>query len=100
MKKSKFNNNVSLIKNAINNDKLVVFAGAGVSKDSGIPLRSELIEEISNGSSKLTDILIKTKVLAFKLKNEEVFPLFLVGGTFVLGNFSFFTIRSTIILFA
>lgn len=46
MKKSKFNNNVSLIKNAINNDKLVVFAGAGVSKDSGIPLWSELIEEI------------------------------------------------------
>lgn len=46
MKKNKFNNNVSLIKNAINNDKLVVFAGAGVSKDSGIPLWSELIEEI------------------------------------------------------
>ncbi len=32
----------------------------------------ELIEEISNGSSKLTDILIKTMVLAFKLKNEEL----------------------------
>lgn len=46
MIKNKFNNNVSLIKKAINNDKLVVFAGAGVSKDSGIPLWSELIEEI------------------------------------------------------
>ncbi|MBS4041317.1 MAG: SIR2 family protein [Flavobacteriales bacterium] len=46
MKKTKFNNYVSLIKNAINNDKLVVFAGAGVSKDSGVPLWSELIEEI------------------------------------------------------
>lgn len=32
----------------------------------------ELIDEISNGSTKLTDILIKTKVLAFKLKNEEL----------------------------
>lgn len=46
MIKNKFNNNVSLIKKAINKDKLVVFAGAGVSKDSGIPLWSELIEEI------------------------------------------------------
>jgi hypothetical protein len=32
----------------------------------------ELIDEISNGNSKLTDILIKTKVLAFKLKNETL----------------------------
>lgn len=46
MIKNKFNNNVSLIKKAINNDKLVVFAGAGVSKDSGIPLWNELIEGI------------------------------------------------------
>lgn len=46
MIKNKFNNNVSLIKKAINNDKLVVFAGAGVSKDSGIPLWNELIEDI------------------------------------------------------
>lgn len=43
---NKFKNNVSLIKRAINNDKLVVFAGAGVSKDSGIPLWNELIEDI------------------------------------------------------
>lgn len=46
MVRNKFNNNVSLIKKAINNDKLVVFAGAGVSKDSGIPLWNELIEDI------------------------------------------------------
>lgn len=35
-------------------------------------LIEEIIEEISNGKSKLTDILIKSKVLAFKLKNEEL----------------------------
>lgn len=46
MRKNKFNNNASLLKKAINNDKLVVFAGAGVSKDSGIPLWNELIEEV------------------------------------------------------
>lgn len=46
MNKSKFNNNISFIKKAINNDKLVVFAGAGVSRDSGIPIWSELIEDI------------------------------------------------------
>ncbi|WP_407505198.1 SIR2 family protein [Elizabethkingia meningoseptica] len=48
MIKNKFNNNVSLIKKAINNDKLVIFAGAGVSKDSGIPLWNELIDDIKN----------------------------------------------------
>ncbi len=42
----KFKNNISFVKKAINNDKLVVFAGAGVSKDSGIPLWDELIEDI------------------------------------------------------
>lgn len=45
---SKFQNDVSLIKEAINNDRLVVFAGAGVSKDSGIPLWGELIDEVKN----------------------------------------------------
>lgn len=45
---NKFLNNVSLIKEAINNDRLVIFAGAGVSKDSGIPLWGELINELKN----------------------------------------------------
>lgn len=48
MIKNKFNNSVSLLKNAINNDKLVIFAGAGVSKDSGIPLWNELLNEIKD----------------------------------------------------
>ena len=47
MAKNRINNNIALIKKAIDNDKLVVFAGAGVSKDSGIPLWGELIKEIS-----------------------------------------------------
>ncbi|MHC5202185.1 SIR2 family protein [Myroides sp. LJL119] len=46
MTRGKQNNNIALIKKAINNDKLVVFAGAGVSKDSGLPLWGELIQEI------------------------------------------------------
>lgn len=48
MMQNKFNNNVSFIKEAINNDKLVVFAGAGISKDSGIPLWGELIKNAKN----------------------------------------------------
>ena len=46
MIQNKFNNNVSQIKKAIDNDKLVIFAGAGVSKDSGIPLWGELINNL------------------------------------------------------
>lgn len=46
MIKNKFNNTISILKKAIDNDKLVVFAGAGISKDSGMPLWSELIKDI------------------------------------------------------
>ncbi len=43
---TEFKNNISRIKQAIESDQLVVFAGAGISKDSGIPLWSELIKSI------------------------------------------------------
>src|SRR5690625_2510247 len=43
---AEFKNNISRIKQAIESDQLVVFAGAGISKDSGIPLWSELIKLI------------------------------------------------------
>ncbi|WP_304137309.1 SIR2 family protein, partial [Mesonia mobilis] len=46
MKKNIFNNDISVIKEAINTDRLVIFAGAGISKDSGIPLWSELVKGI------------------------------------------------------
>ncbi|GAB4160011.1 MAG: hypothetical protein Tsb0033_15330 [Winogradskyella sp.] len=48
MIKSKYNNNIASIKEALNNDRLVVFAGAGVSKDSGVPLWFELEQGIKN----------------------------------------------------
>lgn len=39
---------IKVIKNAINTKKLVVFAGAGISIDSGVPSWSRLIDEIKN----------------------------------------------------
>jgi accessory colonization factor AcfC len=57
MIEKKFKHNVSQIKNAINNDRLVVFAGAGVSKDSGIPLWSELIEDIKGPFKNRSNII-------------------------------------------
>ncbi|QQU02189.1 SIR2 family protein [Myroides odoratus] len=73
MDKNKLNNNIALIKKAIDNDKLVVFAGAGVSKDSGIPLWSELIKEISgnlNEEVKLDDPLKVAQIL-YNEKGEK-----------------------------
>lgn len=73
MIRNKFNNNVSLIKKAINNDKLVVFAGAGISKDSGIPLWSELINEIKghlNEDTKEEDPLKIAQIL-YNEKGEK-----------------------------
>ncbi len=48
MKKRTFDNQVSVLSEAIKNNRLVVFAGAGISKDSGIPLWNELINEVKN----------------------------------------------------
>jgi hypothetical protein len=42
------------------------------SNNQNMKIIEEIIDEISNGNTKLTDILIKTKVLAFKLKNKEL----------------------------
>ncbi|MCB9202180.1 MAG: SIR2 family protein [Flavobacteriales bacterium] len=42
MVKNKFNNYVSFLKDVLDKDRLVVFAGSGISKDSGIPLWNEL----------------------------------------------------------
>lgn len=70
---SKFQNDVSLIKEAINNDRLVVFAGAGVSKDSGIPLWGELIDEVKkylNESTYETDAL-KIAQMLYNEKGEK-----------------------------
>ncbi|MGI6692147.1 MAG: SIR2 family protein [Christensenellales bacterium] len=41
-------NSIKEIKKARDNDRLVIFVGAGVSKNSGIPTWSELISEIAN----------------------------------------------------
>lgn len=43
---NKFLADIKIIKSAINTKKLVVFAGAGISIDSGVPSWSKLIEEI------------------------------------------------------
>lgn len=43
---NKFLADINIIKNAINTKKLVVFAGAGVSVDAGVPSWGRLIEEI------------------------------------------------------
>ncbi|WP_294285480.1 SIR2 family protein, partial [uncultured Chryseobacterium sp.] len=73
MEQSKFFNDISLIKEAINNDRLVVFAGAGVSKDSGIPLWGELINEVKkylNEDTKETDAL-KIAQMLYNEKGEK-----------------------------
>ncbi|NDI98707.1 hypothetical protein GWA97_06435 [Flavobacterium sp. LaA7.5] len=45
---NKFLADIQVIKNAINTKKLVVFAGAGISIDAGVPGWGKLIEEIKN----------------------------------------------------
>lgn len=70
MLQNKFNNNVSLIKEAINNDKLVVFAGAGISKDSGIPLWGELINNAKNYLNETTEETDSLKIAQI-LYNEK-----------------------------
>lgn len=70
---SKFLNDVSLIREAINDDRLVVFAGAGVSKDSGIPLWGELIDEVKkylNESTYESDAL-KIAQMLYNEKGEK-----------------------------
>ncbi|TMU54589.1 SIR2 family protein [Flagellimonas algicola] len=70
MLKNEFNNNASSIKEAINNDRLVVFAGAGVSKDSGIPLWNELQEGIRERLNEETSEVDPLKI-AQLLYNEK-----------------------------
>ncbi|MBB6330903.1 hypothetical protein HNP24_001853 [Chryseobacterium sediminis] len=70
---SKFLNDVSLVREAINNDRLIVFAGAGVSKDSGIPLWGELIDEVKkylNESTYESDAL-KIAQMLYNEKGEK-----------------------------
>jgi hypothetical protein len=43
------NESKQVIRNAINNNKLVIFVGAGVSKNSGYPLWHEIIDRFSSG---------------------------------------------------
>ncbi|AXG69584.1 NAD-dependent deacetylase [Kordia sp. SMS9] len=70
MKKNRFNNQVASIKEAVDTDRLVVFAGAGVSKDSGIPLWRELEKGIE---SHLNETLYESDALkiAQMLYNEK-----------------------------
>src|SRR6056297_186056 len=70
MRKNKFNNDVASIKEAINNDRLVVFAGAGVSKDSEIPLWNELQEGIRDRLNERTSEVDPMKI-AQLLYNEK-----------------------------
>ena len=43
----KFLADVQIIKNALNTNKLVIFAGAGISVDANVPSWGSLIEKIS-----------------------------------------------------
>jgi NAD-dependent SIR2 family protein deacetylase len=73
MKKNKYNNNIASIKEAIINDRLVIFAGAGVSKDSGIPLWYELesgIKNRLNEDTRETDAL-KIAQMLYNEKGEK-----------------------------
>lgn len=70
MDKNNYNNNVASIKEAIVNDRLVIFAGAGVSKDSGIPLWFELEDGIKNRLNEYTNEKDALK-LAQMLYNEK-----------------------------
>jgi len=70
MTKNRFNNNISILKEAIENDRLVVFAGAGVSKDSGVPLWKELEEGINRHLDESTNEQDPLKI-AQMLYNEK-----------------------------
>ena len=70
MQKNKFNNDIASIKEAINKDRLVVFAGAGVSKDSGIPLWHELQDGIKRRLDEKTNEIDPLKI-AQLLYNEK-----------------------------
>jgi hypothetical protein len=70
MEKSRYNNNIASLKEAIINDRLVVFAGAGVSKDSGIPLWFELEEGIKSRLNEHTSEKDALKI-AQMLYNEK-----------------------------
>lgn len=70
MVKSRYNNNIASIKEAIINDRLVVFAGAGVSKDSGIPLWVELEDGIKSRLNENTNEKDALKI-AQMLYNEK-----------------------------
>ncbi|WP_111308860.1 SIR2 family protein [Confluentibacter sediminis] len=73
MVKNKFNNNIASLKEAINNDRLVIFAGAGISKDSGIPLWTELesgIKSRLNDPTRETDAL-KIAQMLYNEKGEK-----------------------------
>ncbi|MFI0429211.1 SIR2 family protein [Mariniflexile sp. HMF6888] len=70
MLKNRYNNNAASIKEAIINDRLVIFAGAGVSKDSGIPLWHELEKGIKNRLNEYTSETDALKI-AQMLYNEK-----------------------------
>lgn len=66
----KFNNSIASIKEAVNKDRLVIFVGAGVSKDSGVPLWHELLLGIKGRLDEETDETDALKI-AQKLYNEK-----------------------------
>ena len=70
MKNNKFDNDIAVLKEAIQKDRLVIFAGAGVSYDSGVPLWKELTEEISKNLNETVDEQDPMK-LAQILYNEK-----------------------------
>ncbi|MBN9293659.1 MAG: SIR2 family protein [Flavobacteriia bacterium] len=70
MDKRTFDNQVSIINEAIKNNRLVVFAGAGISKDSGIPLWNELVTEVKGYLNEPTDENDSLKI-AQMLYNEK-----------------------------
>jgi len=67
-------NKIAFLKEAINNDKLVIFAGSGVSVDSGLPLWKDLLAGIKlklNFNAEYENDALKISQLLFNEKGEK-----------------------------
>jgi hypothetical protein len=72
---NEYNNNISILRDAIEKDKLVIFAGAGISSSSGIPLWKGLSSDLKsyfNDDEYETDALKIAQIL-YNEKGEKAY---------------------------
>lgn len=70
-------NKILAIKNAIDEDRLVIFAGSGISVESGLPLWADLVkgmkESLSFVPEKLDDALKVAQILCNEKGEKEYY---------------------------